>query len=67
MPAFLLKFIVWLKMERMRQTVFGCLQLLWYAFTHLRVLRIAPVNAVFQRQLFFTGVEAMRIVACLAC
>jgi phospholipid/cholesterol/gamma-HCH transport system permease protein len=63
MPAFWLKFIAWLKMERMRQTVFGCLQLLWYAFAHLRVLRIVPVNAVFQRQMFFTGVEALRIVA----
>ncbi len=50
-------------MERMRQTVYGCLQLFWYAFTHLRVLRVAPVNAVFYRQIFFTGVEAVRIVA----
>ena len=33
----------------------AALQLLWYAFTHLRVLRIAPVNAVFHRQIFFTG------------
>jgi len=58
-----LKFINWLKMERMRRTVLGCLQLLWYAVSHLRVLRIAPVNAVFHRQIFFTGVEALRIVA----
>jgi phospholipid/cholesterol/gamma-HCH transport system permease protein len=63
MFAFWMKLIEWLKMVRMRQTIFGCLQLLWYAFTHLRVLRIAPVNAVFHRQIFFTGVEALRIVA----
>lgn len=63
MPALWLKFVSWLKMERMRQTAYGCLQLLWYAFSHLRVLRIAPVNAVFHRQIFFTGVEALRIVA----
>ncbi|HLY96187.1 MAG: ABC transporter permease [Sideroxydans sp.] len=63
MPALWLKFVSWLKMERMRQTIYGCLQLLWYAFSHLRVLRIAPVNAVFHRQIFFTGVEALRIVA----
>ncbi len=63
MAAFWPRFLAWLKMERMRQTVSGCLQLLWYAFTHLPVLRIAPVNAVFFRQIFFTGVEAVRIVA----
>lgn len=57
------KFLAWLKMTQMRQTVSGCLQLLWYAFSHLRVLRIAPVNAVFHRQMFFTGVEALAIVA----
>lgn len=63
MPAIWLKTLAWLKMERMRQTIHGCVQLLWYAFTHLHVLRIAPVNAVFHRQIFFTGVEALRIVA----
>ncbi len=63
MPVLWAKFIAWLKMERLRRTVAGSLKLLWYAFTHLRVLRIAPVNTVFQRQLFFTGVEAVRIVA----
>jgi phospholipid/cholesterol/gamma-HCH transport system permease protein len=63
MSALWPRFLVWLKMERMRQTIHGCLQLLWYAFTHLHVLRIAPVNAVFHRQIFFTGVEAIRIVA----
>jgi phospholipid/cholesterol/gamma-HCH transport system permease protein len=57
------KFIAWLKMTQMRQTIYGALQLLWYAFTHLHVLRIAPVNAVFYRQIFFTGVEAVGIVA----
>ena len=63
MPAFLLKLIAVLKMTQMRQTVSGSLQLLWYALSHLRVLKVAPINAVFQRQLFFTGVEALGIVA----
>ncbi len=63
MAALWPRFLSWLKMERMRQTTTGCLQLLWYVFSHLRVLRIAPVNAVFHRQIFFTGVEAARIVA----
>ncbi len=63
MAALWPRFLSWLKMERMRQTAHGCLELLWYVFSHLRVLRIAPVNAVFYRQIFFTGVEAARIVA----
>jgi phospholipid/cholesterol/gamma-HCH transport system permease protein len=63
MPALWPKFVAWLKMTQMRQTVLGASKLLWYAFSHLHVLRIAPVNAVFQRQMFFTGVEALRIVA----
>jgi phospholipid/cholesterol/gamma-HCH transport system permease protein len=58
-----MKLFARLKMTQVRQTVYGALQLLWYAFTHLHVLRIGPVNAVFQRQLFFTGVEALAIVA----
>ncbi len=57
------RFIVWLKMTQVRQTVVGAVQLLWYVFTHLRVLNIAPVSAVFHRQIFFTGVEALGIVA----
>ena len=56
-------FIARLRESQMRQAVLGALQLLWYVFTHLRVLRIAPVNAVFHRQIFFTGVEALGIVA----
>jgi len=63
MPTSWPKFMVWLKQAQLRQTVAGCTQLLWYAFSHLRVLRIVPVSAVFHRQLFFTGVEALRIVA----
>ncbi len=66
MSALWTRFFTWLKMERMRQTIRGCVQLLWYAFTHLRVLRIPPVNAVFHRQIFFTGVEAVGIVAVFA-
>jgi phospholipid/cholesterol/gamma-HCH transport system permease protein len=63
MAVFWPKFLAWLKMTQMRQTLTGSWQLLWYAFTHLSVLRIAPVNVVFHRQMFFTGVEALRIVA----
>lgn len=63
MPAIWTKLLAWMKMAQLRQSAYGALQLLWYAFTHLRVLRIAPVNAVFYRQIFFTGVEALGIVA----
>lgn len=63
MPAIWTKLLAWMKMAQLRQSAYGALLLLWYAFTHLRVLRIAPVNAVFYRQIFFTGVEALGIVA----
>ena len=63
MSALWLRFVQWLKMTQMRQTIYDVLQLQWYVFSHLRVLRIAPVNAVFHRQIFFTGVEALGIVA----
>lgn len=63
MSALWNRLVALLKMTQMRQSVSGALQLLWYAFTHIRVLRIAPVNAVFHRQIFFTGVEALGIVA----
>jgi phospholipid/cholesterol/gamma-HCH transport system permease protein len=63
MPALWTKLLAWLKMAQLRQAAYGSAQLLWYAFSHLHVLRIAPVNAVFYRQIFFTGVEALGIVA----
>lgn len=53
---------LWLKLEQLAQTVRGCFALWWYATTHSQVLKIAPVNAVFHRQIFFTGVEAWGIV-----
>ena len=53
------KILLRLQMRVVRHTVGGALALLWYALNNLRVLRVAPVNAVFQRQLFFTGVEAL--------
>jgi len=55
-----------LQMRVVRRTVAGVLALLWYALNNLRVLHITPVNAVFQKQLFFTGVEALNIVAVFA-
>lgn len=63
MPAFWSRFVAVLKMAQVRQALAGVFQLLWYVATHLRVLAIAPVNAVFYRQIFFTGVEALGIVA----
>ncbi|MDH2916256.1 MAG: ABC transporter permease [Gallionella sp.] len=53
---------LWLKLEQLVQTVRGCFALWWYATTHSHVLKIVPVNAVFHRQIFFTGVEAWGIV-----
>ena len=52
------KVSLWLKLGQIVQTVQGCFALWWYATTHYRVLRIVPVNTVFHRQIFFTGVEA---------
>ncbi len=50
-------------MQQAAQTAQGCLSLWWYAIRNLQVLRIRPANAVFHRQIFFTGVEAWGIVA----
>ena len=63
MSGFWKRVFIRLQMRQVRQTIYGSLALLWYAFNHLPVLRLVPVNAVFQRQLFFTGVEALGIVA----
>jgi phospholipid/cholesterol/gamma-HCH transport system permease protein len=43
----------------------GYWALLVYAATHLRVLAIGPVRAVFHRQLYFTGVQGAYLVALL--
>ncbi len=34
-----------------------------YALTHLRALSVAPVRTVFERQLYFTGMEGLVLVA----
>lgn len=44
----------------------GSLALLWYALSRLSLLRKGPIKAVFHRQLYFTGVEALGIVAVFA-
>ena len=36
-----------------------------YALTHLNVLRIRPVRTVFQRQLYFTGIEGLELVSAI--
>lgn len=36
-----------------------------YAATHLRALSIKPVRTVFERQLYFTGIEGLSLVALL--
>jgi phospholipid/cholesterol/gamma-HCH transport system permease protein len=38
---------------------------LLYAATHLRALRIQPVRAVFERQLYFTGIEGLVLVSAI--
>ena len=43
----------------------GYWALLVYTATHLRVLAIGPVRAVFHRQLYFTGVQGAYLVALL--
>lgn len=58
-----LKISLWLQFGQIAQTVKGCFSLWWYASSHYRVLKIVPVNTVFHRQIFFTGVEAWGIVA----
>jgi phospholipid/cholesterol/gamma-HCH transport system permease protein len=45
--------------------VAGYWAFLVYAATHLRVLSISPVRSVFQRQLYFTGIEGAHLVALL--
>lgn len=44
----------------------GYSSFLAYALSHVRALAIAPVRTVFQRQLYFTGIEGVGLVALLA-
>ena len=45
--------------------VAGYWAFLVYTLTHLGVLRIGPVRAVFERQLYFTGIQGASLVALL--
>lgn len=47
----------------LRRYLAGFWVFLIYAVTHLRVLRIRPVRTVFERQLYFTGIEGLTLVA----
>lgn len=47
----------------LRRYLTGFWALLIYAAGHLRVLRIPPVRIVFERQLYFTGIEGLVLVA----
>jgi len=47
----------------LRRYLAGFWAFLIYAMTHLRVLRIRPIRTVFERQLYFTGIEALALVA----
>lgn len=44
----------------------GYWALLRYSLRNLKVLNIAPVKAVFHRQVYFTGVQALKIISVLA-
>ncbi len=43
----------------------GCCSFASYTLLHLRLLSLAPVNTVFQRQLYFTGIQALTVVSVL--
>lgn len=43
----------------------GYLTFATHVATHLRVLRVPPVRDVFQRQLFFSGIQGLRLTAAL--
>ena len=49
-----------------RSNIGGYLKLLTYAVRHTDVLRLLPVRTVFNRQVYFTAIEAFRITALLA-
>lgn len=44
----------------------GYYSLVAYSFRHFGVLRIAPVRAVFMRQVYFTGIEALGVISLIA-
>jgi phospholipid/cholesterol/gamma-HCH transport system permease protein len=46
----------------LRRYLTGYWVFLVYALTHLRALSIAPVRTVFERQLYFTGMEGLMLV-----
>ena len=46
--------------------VSGYLELLAYAARHTNVLRLQPVRDVFNRQVYFTGIDALKLVSLLA-
>lgn len=49
-----------------RNNLGGYLRLLGYALLHARVLRLQPVRTVFDRQVYFTAIEALKSTALLA-
>lgn len=54
------------RIARTASLVQGYWEMLDYSLRNLRVLNIAPVKEIFYRQIYFTGVEALRIIAVLA-
>lgn len=58
--------IIPVRLWRIYSQVLGYWALLGYCLRNFRALRIAPVRASFHRQVYFTGVEALKIVAVLA-
>ena len=47
----------------MHRYLTGCWAFLVYSATHLRVLSVVPIRTVFERQLYFTGMEGLLLVA----
>src|ERR1035437_3339668 len=47
----------------LQRNLAGFWAFLIYGITHLRMLRIQPVRTVFERQLYFTGIERLVLVA----
>jgi phospholipid/cholesterol/gamma-HCH transport system permease protein len=48
------------------QHFLGYIEFTQYSFQHLRALRIPAVRAVWYRQMYFTGIDALGIIALLA-
>ena len=51
---------------RSARYISGYLDLLTYAARHANVLRLQPIRDVFNRQVYFTGIDALKPVALLA-